>query len=113
MERLRQAATALVLLSGVTHTAHFLLFEPSATNTQIAAGFGFCYFAIGVLLLRPWSIGLWLGAIVPGIGGVLGGLLALGNPDPLALFHAVINWVVFPSCIYLLFKRRAGSESAA
>ena len=113
MERLRQAASALMLLSGVTHTAHFLLWDPSATNTPIAAGFGVCYFAIGVLLLRPGSIGLWLGAIVPGIGGVLSGLIALGNPEPLSLFHVVINWVVFPSCIYLLFQSRAVSETAA
>jgi hypothetical protein len=100
-----------MLLSGATHTAHFLLWDASPTNTGIAAGFGFCYFAIGVLLLRPGSIGLWLGAIVPAIGGLLGGLVALVNPEPLPVFHAVINWVVFPSCIYLLFQHRGASES--
>ena len=110
MERLRQAASVLMLLSGVTHTAHFLIWDPSPSNTAIAAGFGVCYLAIGVLLLRPWSIGLWLGAIVPAIGGVLGGLVALANPDPLPLFHAAINWAVFPSCIYLLFQH--GSQPA-
>ena len=102
-----------MLLSGVTHTAHFLFWDASTSNTPIAAGFGAFYFAIGVLLLRPRSIGLWLGAIVPGIGALLGGLVALGSPEPLPIFHAVINWVVFPSCIYLLFQRPAASTSAA
>jgi hypothetical protein len=94
----------------VTHTAHFLFWEPSGTNTSIAAGFGICYFPIGVLLLHPWLIGAWLGAVVPAIGGVLGGLIALGNSDPLSIFHAMINWLVFPSCIYLLFKSAGDPE---
>ena len=102
-----------MLLSGLTHTAHFLFWDASSTNTPFAAAFGLFYFAIGVLLLRPGSVGLWLGAIVPGIGGVLSALIALGNPEPLAVFHAAINWVVFPSCIYLLFQRRAASPHSA
>jgi hypothetical protein len=112
MERLRQAAGGLMLVSGVTHTAHFLLADPSPTNTAIAAGFGACYFVIGVLLLRPWPVGLWLGAVIPAIGGLLGGLVALQNPEPLALLHALINWIVFPICIYLLFRTVAPSETA-
>lgn len=95
-----------MLLSGVTHTAHFLLWDPSPTNTPIAAGFGFCYLAIGALLLRPGTVGLWLGAVVPGIGALLGGLIALGNPGALSITHALINWLVFPSCLYLLLRTR-------
>jgi glucose/arabinose dehydrogenase len=94
-----------MLLSGVTLTARFLLSDSSTINAYVAAGFGVCYLAIGVLLLRPGSLGLWLGAIVPGIGGLLGGLVALRNPEPLAVFHTVIDWVVFSSCIYLLVAR--------
>jgi hypothetical protein len=113
MGRLRQTAAALMLLSGVTHSAHFLLSDASSTNTPSAAGFGVFYLVIGVLLLRPGSIGPWLGAIVVGIGAVLGGLVALGSSDPLAIFHAVINWVVFPICITLLVRNRAGSDITA
>ena len=106
MARLRQISGALMLVSGVTLIARFLLRDSSTINAQIAAGFGVCYLAIGVLLLRRrGSLGLWLGAIVAGIGGLLAGLVALGDPEPLALFHAVINWAVFPSCIYLLVPR--------
>ncbi len=100
-----------MLLSGVSHTAHFLLWDPSSTNTPIGAGFGLCYFAIGLLLLRPWSIGLWLGAILPAIGGVFGGLTALASQDSMGLFHAVINWVVFPSCVYLLVLSSASTTA--
>jgi hypothetical protein len=113
MKRVQQFASSLMLLSGVTHTAHFLFWDASPTNTAFAAAFGVCYFVIGVLLVRPWPIGHWLGAIVPAIGGVLGGLVALGNPDPLPIFHAVINWLVFPCCIHLLFQSAGNSSEAA
>jgi hypothetical protein len=89
----------------MTLTARFLLSDSSLINARVAAGFGVCYLTIGVLLLRPGSLGLWLGAIVSGIGGLLAGLVALGDPEPLTLFHAAIAWVVFPSCIYLLVPR--------
>ena len=102
-----------MLLSGVTHTAHFLFWDASDTNTAIAAGFGLFYLAIGALLLRPGSIGLWLGAIVPGIGGVLGGLVALSSPEALSVFHAAVNWIVFPSCIVLLIRGRAAPNAEA
>ncbi|MGH7895526.1 MAG: hypothetical protein ACREQL_12720, partial [Candidatus Binatia bacterium] len=105
MERLRQISGALLLLSGVTLIARFLLRDSSTINTYVAVGFGVCYLAIGVLLLRRGALGLWLGAIVPGIGGLLAGLVALANPEPLVVFHAVIAWVVFASCIYLLVPR--------
>jgi glucose/arabinose dehydrogenase len=105
MARLRQVAGALLLLSGVTLTARFLLSDSSTINTYVAAGFGVCYLAIGVLLLRPGSLGLWLGAIVAGIGGLLGSLVVLWEPEPLAVLHAVIAWGVFLSCIALLVAR--------
>ena len=107
MARLRQIGGALMLLSGVTHTAPFLLLDSSTINAQISAGFGVCYLAIGVLLLRPGALGLWLGAIVPGIGGLLACLAALTNPEPRALFHTVIDWGVSLGCIYLLAAQSA------
>lgn len=105
MEILRQLASGLMLLSGMTHTAHFLFWEASPTNTPSAAVFGGCYLAVGVLLLRRGSLGLWLGGVVGGVGAVLGSLVALANPSALGFFHAAINWVVFPICIVLLVRR--------
>lgn len=102
-----------MLLSGVTHSAHFLFWDASPTNTPIAAGFGVGYLAVGVLLVRPGPVGLWLGAVLPAIGGILGGLVALGSPEPLSIIHAAINWVVFPSCIVLLLQGRGAPEPPA
>jgi glucose/arabinose dehydrogenase len=107
MKRLRLAAGGLMLLSGVTHSADFLFWPASLTNSPTAAVFGVVYFAIGLLVvLRPGALGLWLGAIVVGIGGLLGGIVALGSPGPLAIFHAVIGCVAAGACIVLLLWGR-------
>jgi len=108
--RLRTVAAGLLLLSFVTHTVQFLWLGPSPTNTNSAAGFGVAYLVIGLLLLRPAAFAVWLGAIVLGIGSVLSSLVALGNPDGLAIFHAVLNWVVFACCVALLLRGRAPSS---
>jgi len=106
VNRLRQAASALMILSGVTHTVQFLFWAPSPNNTPTAAVFGLLFFAIGSLLLRPWPVGLWLGAIVAGVSAVLGALLAIGHPEPLSLFHLALAVVVSAICLILLFRRR-------
>lgn len=113
MSRLRQMASILLLITGVTHAAQFLLQEASATNTPVGAAFGLAYFVIGLLLLRGGRLPLWLGAIVPGIGVVLAGLLLLTSWDAVLAFHVGINLIVFPSCIYLLAQERPSGGASA
>jgi glucose/arabinose dehydrogenase len=104
MKPLRYVVAGLMLLSGVTHSADFLFAEPSASNTPTAAVFGVCFLVIGLFLLRPGRLTLWFGAIVDGIGAILGSLIVLLVPEPLPIFHAAINWIVFGGCSYLLFQ---------
>ena len=102
LKPLQRIAAGLMLLSGVTHISHFLFWAASAANTPIAAAFGVCFFLVGVVLLRRGSFGLWLGAVIPGIGAVLGGLVVLVFPEPLPIFHASLSAIVFAICLYLL-----------
>ncbi|MCP5059969.1 MAG: glucose sorbosone dehydrogenase [bacterium] len=106
MNRLRKAASALMILSGVTHTVQFLFLAPSTNNTPTAAVFGLLFFAMGLLLLRPWPVGLWLGAVVAGVSAVLGGLIAIGHSEPLSLFHLILSVLITAICLVLLFRRR-------
>ena len=110
MERLRQTAAGLLLLSFVTHTVQFLFFDASPTNTPVSAAFGLGYGVTGGLLLRPGRGAVWAGAILAGIGAILGGLGTLASPDAFGVLHAAINWTVFPICTVLLFRRRAPVE---
>jgi hypothetical protein len=101
---LRHIASGLLLLSAVTHGAQFLFLEASATNTPAAAGFGVAYLVIGLmLLLRPGRLPVWLATGVLGISAPLSTLVVLSNSDTLAVFHAVINWIVFVGCLQLLW----------
>jgi hypothetical protein len=104
MERLRPIASALMLISGTTHTVHFLFGGASERNTPLIAAFGLCFFVIGILLLRPRPIGLWLGAIVPGIGGALGTLLSFASPGPLLIIHTLVAWIASLICGRLLYQ---------
>ncbi len=71
-----------------------------------AAGFGIIYLVIGLLILRGNRLSLWLGAILPSIGGILGVYRFLFlYPNPFTIFHVGIDLVVVPICIYSLRKR--------
>ncbi len=113
MKRSRLLASAAMLLSGVTHTAQFLLLPPSPTNSVGAAVFGGFYLVVGVLLLRPTPVGLWLGATLGGIGGLLGGLATMWSPDPLALVHAALSIVATVACLIVLFGQGGVARFAA
>ena len=52
---------------------------------------------------RTYRLALWLGAIMPSIGGVLGVYRFLFlHPNPFTIFHVLIDLVVVPICIYNL-----------
>lgn len=100
----RLCAAALMLLSGVTHVSQLVVY-PAKPNVIGAALFGVIYFAIGILLWRNNRLGLWLGAILPTIGGVLGAIrFASLHRNPFSIFHIIIDLIVVPICIWLLLK---------
>ncbi len=101
----RRVASVLMLLSGLTPTARYLLTDPSASNTPLIAAFGVACFLAGLLLLRPGSAGLWLGSLLGGIGALVGGLIVLTAPSAFAVLPA-INAAASVFCFVLLVRNR-------
>ncbi len=98
----RRVAAWLMILSGVTHVAQLFVYE---TEIKVlgAAGFGVIYFTIGLLLLLWRSrVPLWLGAILPVIGGLAGVARFMTQPNPFSVWHVAIDVVVVSLCIYCL-----------
>ncbi|MBN7822454.1 hypothetical protein [Bowmanella yangjiangensis] len=102
LKALRRLAAVLMLLSGITHVSQLLVYG-FAPNVLGAATFGGIYLLIGVLLLRQGLLGLWLGASLPAIGGILGAVRYLMvHANPFSLFHIGIDLIVVPICLGLL-----------
>lgn len=108
----RRTAAGLMLLSGVTHLVQLLVYPPTA-NVIGAALFGLLYLAIGLLLLPPGRLGLWLGAIFPAIGGALGIYRFFNlHVNPFTPFHVLIDILVIAICIYHLRQARTAGTAA-
>ena len=102
---LRRFAAGLMLLSGVTHVAQLAVYgaELSVVGASI---FGGVYFLIGLLLLGRSRAALFLGAILPALGGMLGVYRFLYlHPNPFSIFHVAIDLVVVPVCAVLLARK--------
>lgn len=98
----RTTAAVLMLISGVTHVVQ-LAFYPGEKSALGASVFGAIYFVIGLLLLGRKRYPLWLGALLPSIGGALGVWRFIGmHRNPFSVFHVLIDLVVVPCCIWLL-----------
>lgn len=108
----REVAGTLLLVSGVTHVSQLAVYE-FERFVVVAALFGIAYFMIGLLLFRPYRAALWLGAVLPAVGG-LGGIYRFANihPNPFTVFHVAVDLVVVPICIYWLV-RQASPRGAA
>ncbi|BAU64427.1 hypothetical protein STA3757_17990 [Stanieria sp. NIES-3757] len=103
---LRKLAGMLMLISGVTHLMQLLVYSLEA-HVLGAAAFGIVYLIIGFLLLRSRRLALWLGAILPTIGGILGVYRFLFlHPNSFTIFHVAIDLIVVPICINNLRKKR-------
>jgi hypothetical protein len=111
MRRLRQAAAILMLITGVSHVLQPFLFGTS-THLLAAAFVGIMYFAIGVALFGQARAALWVGAILPTIGGVLGVIRCITvDANPFTFLHVGIDLLVVPICIYLIWCGKAGKNS--
>lgn len=94
-------AAALLLLSGLTHIVQLAVYG-TAGHVVGAAIFGGIYWVLGLFLLSRRRAALWLAAILPTIGGLLGILRFIAHPNPFSVFHVGIDAVVVPICIGLL-----------
>ena len=104
--RSRKLAGILMLISGVTHLIQLQVY-PLEGHVIGAAAFGIVYFIIGLMLLRFTPIALWLGAILPTIGGVLGIYRFIFlHSNPFSIFHVAIDLIVVALCINCLWKKR-------
>ncbi len=105
----RRIASLLMLVTGAAHVVHFFVLGMAAAAAGLGL-FGLFYLAIGVLLRRPGKLGLWVGAIVPAVGG-LGGLQALSAGVSLGMLaYVLVDVVVVAICIALLVR---GEKPAA
>ena len=105
MNQLLKLAGILLLVSSVTHVAQLQVY-PLEHHVIGAAGFGVVYFFIGLFLLRRKRLALWLGAIFPSIGGVLGMYrFVFIHINPFTIFHVAIDLIVVPICIYHLKQK--------
>ena len=96
-----------MLVSSVTHVVQLQVY-PLEHHVIGAAAFGIIYFFIGLFLLRRSHLALWLGAIMPSIGGVLGVYRFLFlHPNPFTIFHVLIDLIVVPICIVNLKQNRS------
>lgn len=90
-----------MLLSGITHVSQLFVYG-TFDHVIGAAIFGLIYFVIGIALLGRSRKALWMGAILPTIGGILGLVRLMTHPNPFSIFHIAIDLIVVPICIYLL-----------
>ena len=99
-------AGMLMLISGVTHVIQLQVY-PLEHHVIGAAGFGIIYFFIGIFLLRRRRWAMWLGAILPTIGGILGLYrFFFLHPNPFTVFHVIVDLIVVPICIHYLRQKQ-------
>lgn len=107
MPNIRALASGLMLLSGVTHVTQLFIYGAHG-HVVGAALFGLAYFGIGLALRGTSRWALWLGAVLPSIGGVLGVVRFTAlHANPFSVFHVGIDLIVVPICVWLLVRDRA------
>jgi uncharacterized membrane protein HdeD (DUF308 family) len=102
----RIVAGVLLLISAITHVLQLFVYG-TAGHVIGAAAFGVLYLVVGIFLIagRRWAP--WLGATLPGVGGVLGILrFIFRQSTPFIIFHVLVDLVVVPLCIYILVQYR-------
>jgi hypothetical protein len=98
-----------MLIAGVMHVS--LLFTHDGAGSAIGpAIFGLVYLGVGIDLFSRRRSGLWLGALVPVVGGVLGVLRSSAVwEDKFLMFHLAAYVVVVLICSFLLMRGRRTS----
>ena len=104
MPQARKLASALMLFTGVAHVVYVLVAGEAGGGAGAALA-GVIYFGIGLALRRPGAWSLWLGALLPALGGLGGARLILQRFDAVLLLFVAIDVVVVACCVYLLATR--------
>ena len=103
---LRKLAAMLMMISGVTHVVQLQVYG-AHFHVIGAVLFGIAYFLIGWKLLVPGRLALWVGAVLPSIGGVLGAIRFFAfHANPFTIFHIIVDLIVVPICIQQLRQRQ-------
>ena len=103
----RQAASGLLLFTGVAHAAEWAL----RSHALVMLVFGVIYFALGLWLRRGGKAPLVVSALVPGLVGFGGAqqLLAAPAVDPVLAGMIAIDAVVVVCCLVSLLRAVAGA----
>jgi hypothetical protein len=104
MSPARKLASGLLLFTGIAHVLYTLV-GGEAGGGVAAALAGVVYLGIGLALRRPDVWPLWLGALLPALGGLGGTQLVLTRFDAVLLLFVVIDVVVVACCVYELATR--------
>jgi len=104
--KLRNIATILILLSGLTHVAQLWFVKLDGT-TILTALLGMSYLLIGLGLSGQSRFTLWLATGIPAAAAVteIAGLSA-SPPGLLLLWHTGTNITVALVCAYILYRTR-------
>ncbi len=107
MKTIRYFAALLMLVSGVWHVV--LYFKAPDVWGITALVFGILYLIIGLLLLRPKMIGVYLGLIpvIPLISAPF--IVKPEDLDMTTTSILLIDLVVFVCCVYLILNRKKTS----
>ena len=105
MAKARALASGLMLFTGVAHLVHVFVAGEDAGGAGAAIA-GVIYLGIGVALRRPGTWPLWLGALLPALGGLGGTQLLLAHFNAVTLLFVLIDVVVVACCVALLATRR-------
>ena len=94
----------LLLISGITHVVQLFVYERKY-YTILPAIAGVIYFIIGIFLFYGSTAILWIGAIVPFLGGIGGAYRYFKiQKSNFIIFHILVDVVVVSSCAYLLLS---------
>jgi len=109
-QRITLTAGILLILSGCTHLTQLVVYQHHG-HVIAASLFGLAYCAIGILLVIEKQWVLWIAALLPLIGGILGTIRFIYmHPNPFSFFHVLLDLIIVPCCMYVLIRRKDGGR---
>ena len=101
--KLRNLATALVLVSGISHVAQLWFVELDGP-ALITALIGMFYLLICLGLAGASRFTLWIGVFIPALAAGIS--VSLLPQQPMLLVHTATDAVVIAICGYILVRTR-------
>ncbi|MEJ5362523.1 MAG: hypothetical protein WHV26_10725 [Spirochaetota bacterium] len=105
-QRITLTAGILLILSGCTHLTQLVVYQHHG-HVIVASLFGLAYLAIGILLVIEKQWVLWIAALLPLSGGVLGIIRFIYmHTNPFSFFHVLLDIVIVPFCMYGIIRKK-------